>query len=240
MWQQSDRPWPLGRFCGADSPVRGERMGAACLKAWRSSASCRLRSSRSARGDKAPQSRRGAPWRSARRGPKQDRGAVRTFRPSEMQAPRRSLRRMPPGGRDGRQRRAARRGAPRETCVTLRLHTPPSERRDAWAAASAGSIEGGLHGRPCAVIFWPISAPLTATIAHPVGSYPDERRGRWVFQPREGGCRTPEGGTVISHLGAGLPCLRPSHAPEDFLRHRFPPTNAETVSSPAPSREGMG
>jgi hypothetical protein len=34
-----------------------------------------------------------------------------------------------------------------------------------------GSIGYGLHGRPCAVIFWPISAPLTATIAHPACSH---------------------------------------------------------------------
>jgi hypothetical protein len=102
----------------------------------------------------------------------------------------------------------------------------------------AVGILGWPRGRPCAAVFWPISAPLTATIAHPA-VLPGRTARPWIFQSREGGCRTPDSGFVTPTSELACLAYGPAMPPRTFLRRRFPPTNAETVSSPAPSREGM-
>jgi hypothetical protein len=55
---------------------------------------------------------------------------------------------------------------------------------------------GWPSGRPRAVIFWPISATAYLTLARPAISCRLEPSMPWVFQPRRGGCRTPECGCV--------------------------------------------
>src|SRR5262245_29962681 len=94
----------------------------------------------------------------------------------------------------------------------------------------------------CAVIFWPISATAYLTVAR-LAVCCEANRAPWVFQPRRGGCRTPECGIVTPHRKAGfrfpapvepqLPSATPLRIPQAPLAS----PQDEPVSSPASLRE---